>query len=75
LAAAPVLTVNVAVALVNPAALTVIVAVPFVVAVKLDVAIPPVGVTGEAGLNVAETPVTPNVIGFVAVPTVLPLAS
>jgi len=75
LAAAPVLTVNDAVALVSPAALTVIVAVPVVVAVKLELATPFVAVTGELGLNVPETPVTANVIGFVAVPTVLPIAS
>jgi len=75
LVAAPALTVNVAVALVSPAALMVIVAVPVVVAVKLDVATPLVGVTGELGLKVPETPLTANVIGLFAVLMVLPFAS
>jgi len=75
LAAAPALTVKLAVALVSPAALTVIVAVPVVVAERLDVATPSVGVTGKPGLKVPETPLTANVIAFVAVLTVLPLAS
>jgi len=75
LLAAPAFTVNVAVALVSPAALTVIVAVPVVVAVRLELAMPLVGVTGELGLKVPETPLTANVIAFVAVLTVLPFAS
>src|SRR5215831_4560694 len=36
---------------------------------------PPLGLTGEAGLKDPETPLTEKVIGFVADVTVLPLAS
>jgi hypothetical protein len=36
---------------------------------------PPVGVIGEAGLKEPETPLTEKVTAFVAVVTVLPLAS
>ena len=75
LVAAPAVTVSVAVALVNPGADTVMVALPVVVAVKLDTATPPVEVTGEAGLKVPATPLAANVTGTAAVPTVLPLAS
>jgi hypothetical protein len=70
-----VVTVNVAVALVSPAALAVIVALPAVIAVKLVVATPVIGETGEAGLKEPVTPLTPKVIGLVALPTVLPFAS
>ena len=50
-------------------------AVPVVVGVKFDVAIPFTGVTGEAGLNEPATPLTEKVMGLVAVVTVFPLAS
>ena len=73
--AAPGVTVKLVLALVRPLAVTVMVAVPTVVAVTLEVATPAAGVTGEAGLNEPVTPVTANVIAFVAVVTVLPLAS
>jgi hypothetical protein len=53
----------------------VIVAVPDVEAVKLDVAMPPLGVIGEAGLKEPETPLAEKVMALVAVVTVLPLAS
>ena len=75
MAAAPALTVSEADAGVRPAALTVMVALPTVVGVKLEVALPPLGVIGEPGLNVPDTPLTANVIGVVAELTVLPLAS
>ena len=68
-------TVNTALALLNPAAVTIIVAVPAVVAVKLQVAMPLLGVIGlsiEFGLNEPETPLTDKVTGFVAVVTVFP---
>ncbi len=71
----PCATVNVAVALVKPVADAVIVAVPAVLADRLDVAIPADGATGETGLNVPVTPLTENVIALVAVETVLLLAS
>ena len=74
-AGAPAVTVNVAAALVKPAALTVTVALPVVVAVRLDVATPAVAVTGEAGANVPDTPVTPKLMALVADVTVLPFAS
>ena len=74
-AAPPEETVKAAVAPVRPVADAVIVAVPLVVGVKFDAATPLTGVTGDAGLNEPETPVTENVIGFVALATVLPLAS
>jgi len=68
-------TVSVALALVNPAAEPVIVAVPDVDGVKLVVAVPLVGVTGDGGLKDPETPLSEKVIGLVAVVAVLPLAS
>jgi hypothetical protein len=71
LAAVPVVTVKVAMPLVRPVADAVIVAVPSAVAVKLDLATPLVGVTGEA-LHEPDTPVAVNVTGLVAVVTVLP---
>jgi len=74
-AAAPALTVSEADAEVRPAALTVMVALPTVVGVKLEVALPPLGVTGDAGLNVPDTPLTVNAMGVLAELTVLPLAS
>ena len=75
LVGAPAVTVKAAVATANPLAETVTVAVPVVVGVRLDVALPPVGATGEAGLKVPDTPLTEKPIEFVAVATVLPLAS
>jgi len=68
-------TVSVALPVVSPDDDAVIVAVPDVEAVKLDVAMPPFGVIGEAGLKEPETPLTEKVTAFVAVVTVLPLAS
>ena len=68
-------TVKLAVALVNPAALAVTVALPSVVGVKLETATPAVGLTGDAGLNEPPTPATAKLIALVAVPTVLPFAS
>jgi len=75
LVGAPAVTVNVALTLASPAAVTVTVAVPVVVAARLDVATPLVGATGELGLNVPVTPLTEKVIALLAVPTVFPLAS
>jgi hypothetical protein len=75
LAGGPAVTVNVADAAVSPAAVTVIVAFPTVVGVRLDAALPPLAVTGEAGLNAPDTPLTANVIDVVADVTVLPFAS
>jgi hypothetical protein len=74
-AGAPAVTVKVAVALVNPAALAVMAAEPVVVGVKLDDAIPALAVTGDVGLNVPETPLTAKLTALVAMPTVLPFAS
>jgi hypothetical protein len=74
-AAVPAPTVRAAVALVSPGADTVIAAPPSVVGVKLDVAMPPLEVTGDVGLNEPLTPLTANVIGVGTVVTVLPLAS
>ena len=74
-AGAPAVTVKVAVALVSPAALAVTVALPVVVGVRLDEAIPALALTGDAGLKVPETPLTAKLTAFVAVPTVLPFAS
>ena len=74
-AAEPGPTVKVALALVRPVADAVTVARPAVLVVKLDVATPLVGVTGEAGLNVPGNPLTEKVMGLVAVLTVLPYAS
>ena len=59
----------------SPAEDAVRVAVPVVVAVNVDVAIPAFGVAGAAGLKVAETPLTEKVTGLVAVVTVVPFAS
>jgi hypothetical protein len=75
LAGAPAVTVKVAVALVIPAAVAVMVAVPVVVGAKLHVAIPALATIGDGGVNEPETPLTENVIAFVAVVTVLPAAS
>ena len=69
------LTARVAVAPVSPVAVTVIVAFPALVGVKFDVALPPLGVIGDAGLKVPDTPLTAKLIGVVAPATVLPLAS
>ena len=71
-------TLSTALPLLNPAAVTVIVAVPAVVAVKLLVAMPPLGVIGlsiEFGVNEPATPPTENVMGLVAVVTVFPYVS
>ena len=62
-------------ALVRPAAEAMSVALPVVVGVKLDVAFPFVGVTGEAGLKVPDTPLTEKLMALVALVSVLPLAS
>jgi len=43
-----------------------------VAGVKLEVAIPPLGATGEAGLNEPDTPLTENVTALVAVVAVFP---
>ena len=67
-------TVKAAIALVSPVADAVTVAVPVVVGVKLEVAIPAV-VIGEAGLKKPEMPLSEKAMGFVAVVTVMPLAS
>ena len=75
MAGGPELTVSEADAEVRPAALTVMVALPTVVGVKLEVALPPLGVSGDAGLNVPDTPLTVNAMGVLAELTVLPLAS
>lgn len=69
--AVPTVTVKVAAPLVRPMADAVIVAVPKDVGVKLDLATPLVGVTGEV-LHEPDTPVAMNVTGLVAVVTVLP---
>ena len=73
--AAPAVTVSDAEAEVSPAAVTVMVAFPTVVGVKFDAALPPLGVMGETGLNVPDTPLTAKVIGVAAVLTVLSFAS
>ena len=69
------MTVKRALALVRPAAEAVTVALPAVVGVKLVVATPSVGVTGEAGSKVPETPVKEKVTGLVALVTVFQLES
>ena len=74
-AGAPAVTVSVMLALDNPVADAVITALPVVIGVKVDAAIPPLGVTVADGLNEPETPVTAKVIEFVAVDTVLPFPS
>jgi hypothetical protein len=68
-------TVRSAMSLPSPAADAVIVAVPAVVAVKFDVAVPATGATGDAGLKVPDTPLTAKVMALVAVVMLLPLAS
>lgn len=75
LVGAPAVTVRVAVALLSPAAVTVIVAFPIAAGVKLDVALPAVGATGSEGLKLPDTPLTANEIGLIAALTVLPAAS
>jgi len=66
---------KVPVALVSPLADAVMVAVPDVVGVKLLVATPLDGVTGEGGLNDPDTPLAEKVTALVALVTVFPLAS
>ena len=66
---------KVALALLRPAADAVIVAVPAVLGVKVDDAVPLDGVTGESGLKEPDTPLATKVIGFVALATVLPYLS
>ena len=66
---------KVALALLSPAAVIVTVAFPTVVGVKLEVATPPIGVTGDVGLKAPDTPLTEKVIGLLAVLTGLPPAS
>jgi hypothetical protein len=75
LVGAPAVTVNDADAPVRPAAVTVMVALPTVLGVRLDVALPPLAVTGDAGLNVPDTPLTAKLIAVVGEVTVFPLAS
>ncbi len=75
MAGTPGFTDKVAVALVSPVAVAVTVALPTLVAVKLDVATPFVGVTGEAGVNDPDTPLAENVTASVALVTGFPLAS
>ena len=75
LLAAPAVTVKLAVALVRPGVLTVTVALPTVVGVKLEVATPALAAIGDAGLNEPDTPLTEKVIGLVAVSIVCPSAS
>src|SRR4051794_38518028 len=75
LVGAPAVAVNDADAPVRPVAVTVMVALPTVVGVRLDVAVPPLPVTGDAGLNVPDTPLTAKLIADVADVTVFPLAS
>ena len=75
LLAAPAVTVKLAVALVRPGELTVTVALPIVVDVKLEVATPALAAIGDAGVNEPDTPLTEKVIGLVAVSIVCPLAS
>ncbi len=68
----PEVTVNVAVALVNPVAEAVTLPLPGVVAVKLDCATPLAGVTGDSGFQEPDIPLAVNVIAVVAVATVFP---
>lgn len=75
MAAEPAVTARVAAALVSPAALTVIVALPTVAGVKLNAATPFVTVNGEEGLKVPDTPDAASEIAALAVVTVLPFAS
>ena len=72
---APAVTVSVADDAARPVAVTVTVAFPTVVGVRLVVALPALGVIGETGLNVPDTPLTANVTGVVAELTVFPFAS
>jgi len=68
-------TPNVALALLRPGLVTLIVAIPAEVAVKVEVALPPLGVRGcsiELGVNDPDTPFTEKVRPFVAVVTVFP---
>ena len=73
--AAPGLTVSVALEPVSPAADTLTLAVPVLVAVKFEVTMPPLAVTGEAGLNEPVTPFTAKTMDCVLLVTVLPTAS
>jgi hypothetical protein len=68
-------TVKVALAAVKPVAEAVIVPVPAVTGVNVVDALPPLADTGDSGLKDPDTPLAANVIGFVAVCTVLPKAS
>lgn len=74
LAGAPAVTVRLAVALVRPVADAVMVAVPVAVGVTAAVATP-FTAAADVGLNVPATPAMANETVFVAVVTVLPLAS
>jgi hypothetical protein len=65
---------RVALALIRPAELAVMVAVPAVEAAKIELAIPAVAAT-ELGLNEPLTPLTEKVTTSVEELTVLPLAS
>lgn len=66
------MTVNAALALVRSVPEAVRVALPTVVGVKLEVATPPLGATGETGLNEPETPLTEKFTALVAVVAVFP---
>jgi hypothetical protein len=74
-AAAPGVTVKAALPAVRPVAEAVIVAVPVVTGVKVVDALPPFANIGDGGLNDPDTPVTANVMEFVAFSTVFPKAS
>ena len=75
LAAAPGVTVNVALDDVRPVAEAVMVAVPVVVGVNTVAALPPLADTGDGGLNDPDTPAAENVMALLAFCTVLPKAS
>ena len=73
--AAPGLTVSVALEPVSPAADTLTLAVPVLVAVRFAVAMPSLALTGEVGLNEPVTPLTAKTMDGVLLVTVLPAAS
>jgi hypothetical protein len=75
LAGAPAATLRAAVAVVNPVADAVMVALPVLTAMNVEEAIPLTADIVEEGLKDPETPVTENVMALVAVDTVLPDAS
>ena len=69
------MTDKLALALLRPAADAVMVALPAVLGVKVDDAVPFDGVTGDGGLKEPDTPLTEKVMEFVADNTVVPFAS